>query len=303
MFDAFGVSPQLLFGELTLGLVNGGFYAMLSLGLSVIFGMLDIVNFAHGVLYMLGAFAAWLLLTYFGIDYWGALLIGPAAVGLVGVALERLLLSHIRHLHHIYGFLLTFGLLLVIQGLMQLEYSVSGQHYAVPKLLQGTLDLGFMYVPIYRAWVLGVSLAVCFLVWGGIEKTRFGAQLRAGTHDRALAQALGINVPRLVTITFGLGTALAGLAGVLAAPMYPVNPLMGAEMIGIVFAVVIVGGLGSILGSIVAGVSLGLLQSLVKTFYPQAATLAIYVIMAGVLLVRAGGLSGKGRETQMQQKA
>src|SRR5579872_305750 len=283
-----GIPANLLMAQIMLGLINGAFYALLSLGLSIIFGMLDIVNFAHGTMYMIGAFLAWMLLSYAGISYWWALLIVPLLVGAFGVVIERTMLSRLYGLHHIYGLLLTFGLVQVIEGVFRLRFSVSGQHYGVPPSLGGALNLGFMYLPTYRAWVILASCMVCVGTYLVIEKTRLGAYLRASVENRALVQSFGINVPRLITVTFGAGAALAAFAGVLAAPIYPVTPQMGSNIIIIVFGVVVVGGLGSILGSILGGFGLGMVEGLTKTFYPQASHISIFLIMAAVLLLKEG---------------
>jgi len=283
----------LLFAQLLVGLINGAFYAMLSLGLAVIFGLLNIINFTHGAQYMLGAFCAWFLLNWAGIGYWPALIIAPLAVTLVGVIIERVLLRRIAGLDHLYGLLLTFGLALVIEGVFRQAYGSSGQPYTVPPVLQGTVSLGFMFLPIYRAWVIVASLFVCLTTWFVIERTRLGAYLRAATENPVLVQSFGINVPRMVTLTYGAGAGLAALAGVLAAPIYQVSPLMGSSIITVVFAVVVIGGMGSILGAIVSGFVLGLIEGLTKVFYPQASNTVIFVIMAIVLLVKPGGLFGR----------
>jgi branched-chain amino acid transport system permease protein len=291
----FGVPTQALFGQLLLGLINGAFYAMLSLGLSVIFGLLNIINFAHGALYMMGAFVAYFLLQWAGLGYWWALLFAPIVVGLVGIALERTMLHHLYKLDHLYGLLLTFGLALMIQGLFRNQYGSSGLPYGIPPQLAGGHNLGFMFLPNYRAWVVAFSLVVCLATWYVIERTRLGAYLRAATENPSLVQAFGINVPRMVTLTYGFGVGLAGLAGVLAAPMYQVNPLMGADLIIVVFAVVVIGGLGSIMGSIVTGYALGVVEGFTKVFYPEASNTVIFVIMALVLLVRPTGLFGRSQ--------
>ncbi len=293
MFELLGIPPQALFGQLLLGLINGSFYAMLSLGLAVIFGLLNIINFTHGAQYMMGAIATWMLLNYLGIGYWWALLIAPVAVGLIGIVMERLLISRLYNLDHLYGLLLTFGLALIFQGLLQNQYGVSGLPYEVPDALSGGKNLGFMYLPNYRAWVVVASLAVCLATWFIIEKTRLGAYLRAATENPTLVQAFGINVPRLVMLTYGFGVGLAALAGVLAAPLYAVTPTMGADIIIVVFAVVVIGGMGSILGSIITGFSLGLIEGLTKVFYPEAAATVIFIIMVLVLLVKPAGLFGR----------
>jgi len=293
MIPLLGISTQALFGQLLLGLINGAFYAMLSLGLAVIFGMLNIVNFAHGALYMVGAFVAWFLLNTFHIGYWPALLLAPVGVALLGMALERTMLKRLAGLDHIYGLLLTFGLALIIQGVFQNLFGASGQPYPPPDLLKGGFNLGFMYLPAYRAWVVVFSLVVCLFTWFMIEKTRLGAILRACTENPELTRAFGLNVPRLITLTYGFGVGLAALAGVLAAPIYQVRPLMGADFIIVVFAVVVIGGMGSILGAIGAGFLLGLVEGLTKVFYPQAANVVVFVIMVAVLLVKPAGLFGK----------
>jgi branched-chain amino acid transport system permease protein len=289
------VPTQALFGQLLLGLINGAFYAMLSLGLSVIFGLLNIINFAHGAQYMMGAFVAFFLLTFLGAGYWWALLAAPIVVGVVGIVLERSMLKHLYKLDHLYGLLLTFGLALIIQGLFRNKYGSSGLPYGIPAQLTGGHNLGFMFLPNYRAWVVGFSLAICVATWYVIERTRLGAYLRAATENPSLVQAFGINVPRMITLTYGFGVGLAGLAGVLAAPMYQVNPLMGADLIIVVFAVVVIGGLGSIMGSIVTGYTLGIVEGFTKVFYPEASNTVIFVIMALVLLVRPTGLFGRSQ--------
>jgi branched-chain amino acid transport system permease protein len=289
MVELFGIPLQALLGQLLLGLVNGSFYAILSLGLAVIFGLLGIVNFAHGALYMVGAYVAWIALERFGLNYWAALLLAPLVVGAFGVLIERTLLKQLYKLDPLYGLLLTFGLALVIEGIFRDAYGVSGQQYAVPALLQGATDLGFMVLPNYRAWVVVASLAVCLSTWFVIEKTRLGATLRAGTENPRLVQAFGINVPRLVTLTYAGGAALAALAGVLAAPVIQLTPLMGSNLI----AVVVIGGMGSILGAILTGLVLGLVEGLTKVFYPEASSIVVFVIMAIVLVIRPAGLFGK----------
>ncbi|WP_119681052.1 branched-chain amino acid ABC transporter permease [Indioceanicola profundi] len=293
MFELLGIPPQALFGQLLLGLINGAFYALLSLGLAVIFGMLGVINFAHGALYMVGAFAALLLLEYFGIGYWPALILAPLILAALGVVIERTMLRRIARMDPLYGLLLTFGLALVIEGLFRHYYGVSGQPYPVPELLQGGNNLGFMYLPTYRAWVVAASLVVCIGTWYAIERTKLGSYLRAATERPQLVQAFGINVPLLVTGTFAAAVALAGFAGVLAAPMYQVNPLMGSNLIIVVFAVVVIGGMGSILGAVVTGFGLGMVEGLTKVFYPEAANIVIFVIMAIVLLVKPAGLFGR----------
>ncbi|MBZ9848885.1 branched-chain amino acid ABC transporter permease [Mesorhizobium sp. CA14] len=289
----FGIPIQALLGQLLVGLINGSFYAMLSLGLAVIFGLLRIINFAHGALYMLGAFIGYLLLVHLGIGYWPALVLVPLIVGLFGMAVERLALSHLYRLDPLYGLLFTFGLALVIEGVFRYYYGVSGNPYAVPTLLAGGTNLGFMFLPNYRGWVVAASLIVCIGTWLLIEKTRLGSYLRAATENPELVQAFGVNVPLLLTLTYGLGAALAGLAGILAAPVYQVSPLMGSDLIIVVFAVVVVGGMGSILGAIVTGYMLGLAEGLTKVFYPEASNLVVFVIMAIVLLLRPAGLFGR----------
>jgi branched-chain amino acid transport system permease protein len=287
------MTTQALFGQLLIGLINGAFYALLSLGLSVIFGLLNIINFAHGALYMMGAFVAYFLLQWAGLGYWWALLAAPLVVGLVGIGLERAMLRWLYQLDHLYGLLLTFGLALVIEGLFRNQFGSSGLPYGMPPQLVGTYNLGFMFLPVYRAWVVVFSLVVCLATWFVIERTRLGAYLRAATENPTLVQAFGINVPRMITLTYGFGVALAALAGVLAAPIYQVNPLMGANMIIVVFAVVVIGGMGSIMGSIVTGFALGIVEGFTKVFYPEASNTVIFVIMALVLLVRPAGLFGR----------
>ncbi|MET2825769.1 branched-chain amino acid ABC transporter permease [Mesorhizobium shangrilense] len=289
----FGIPVQALLGQLLVGLINGSFYAMLSLGLAIIFGLLRIINFAHGAQYMLGAFVGYLLLVHLGIGYWPALILVPLVVGLFGMVVERLALSRLYDLDPLYGLLFTFGLALVIEGVFRYFYGVSGNPYSVPPLLAGGTNLGFMFLPNYRGWVVVASLIVCFGTWALVEKTRLGSYLRAATENPRLVQAFGVNVPLLLTLTYGLGSALAGLAGILAAPVYQVSPLMGSDLIIVVFAVVVVGGMGSILGAIVTGYMLGLAEGLTKVFYPEASNLVIFVIMAIVLLVRPAGLFGR----------
>ncbi|MEO4002157.1 branched-chain amino acid ABC transporter permease [Mesorhizobium sp. CAU 1732] len=293
MFELIGIPPQALFGQLLLGLINGSFYAILSLGLAVIFGLLNIINFAHGAQYMLGALVAWMLLNYLGIGYWWALLLVPLIVGVFGIVLERLMISRLYHLDHLYGLLLTFGLALIMQGLLRNQYGISGLPYSIPPQLSGGQNLGFMFLPNYRGWVVAASLVVCLGTWFVIEKTRLGAYLRAATENPTLVSAFGINVPLMITLTYGFGVALAGLAGVLAAPIYSVNPNMGADLIIIVFAVVVIGGMGSILGSILTGFGLGLVEGLTRVFYPEASSVVIFVIMAIVLMVKPAGLFGR----------
>jgi branched-chain amino acid transport system permease protein len=286
---------QALFGQLLIGLINGSFYALLSLGLAIIFGLLNVVNFAHGAQYMMGAFAAWMAMTYLGIGYWWALLLAPAAVGVVGIAVERLLLRRLYGLDNLYGLLLTFGLTLIAEGLFHHQYGNSGYSYPVPQALRGGVNLGFMYLPLYRAWVVVVSVFVCTLCWYVIEQTKLGAYLRAGTENPKLLQAFGVNVPLMFTVTYGFGVALAAFAGVMAAPVYQVTPLMGSSLIIVVFAVVVIGGMGSIAGSIVTGLGLGLVEGLTKYLYPQASNVVVFVVMAIVLLVRPAGLFGRER--------
>jgi len=291
--DIFGIPIQAFLGQLLLGLVNGSFYAMLSLGLAVIFGLLGIVNFAHGALYMIGAYVAWVGMDRFGINYWWSLLLAPVVVGAIGVVIERTLLKHLYKIDPIYGLLLTFGLALIAEGVFRDQFGVSGQSYEVPELLQGATNLGFMVLPNYRAWVVVASLSVCLGTWFVIERTRLGAYLRAGTENPALVQAFGINVPVMVMLTYGAGAGLAALAGVLAAPVIQITPLMGSNLIIVVFAVVVIGGMGSILGSILTGVALGLIEGLTKVFYPEASSIVVFVIMAIVLMIRPAGLFGK----------
>jgi branched-chain amino acid transport system permease protein len=294
MFEIFGIPSQALFGQLLLGLINGSFYALLSLGLAVIFGLLNIINFTHGAQYMMGAFIAFFLLEYAQLDYWWALVLAPIVVGVSGVVIERLFLQHLYKLDHLYGLLLTFGLALIIEGVFRYYYGSSGQPYRIPPALQGGQNLGFMFLPTYRAWVIVFSLVVCLTTWYMIERTRLGAYLRAATENATLVRAFGINVPRMVTLTYGFGVALAGLAGVMAAPIYNVNPQMGADLIIVVFAVVVIGGMGSILGAIVTGFSLGIIEGLTKVFFPEASNTVIFIIMAIVLLIRPAGLFGRG---------
>ena len=293
MTTVFGVPTQALFGQLLIGLINGSFYAMLSLGLSVIFGLLNIINFTHGAQYMMGAFVAYFLLHWWGLGYWWSLVIAPIVVGAFGVLLERTMLKRLYKLDHLYGLLLTFGFALIIQGFLRNEYGSSGLPYSMPAQLTGGYNLGFMFLPVYRGWVIVFSLLVCLGTWFVIERTRLGAYLRAGTENPALVQAFGINVPRMITLTYGFGVGLAALAGVLAAPIYQVNPLMGADLIIVVFAVVVIGGMGSIMGSIVTGFMLGVIEGFTKVFYPEASNTVIFVIMALVLLVKPTGLFGR----------
>jgi branched-chain amino acid transport system permease protein len=289
----FGVSTQALMSQLLVGLINGSFYAMLSLGLAIIFGLLNIVNFAHGALYTLGAFVAWFLLEYAGLGYWWALILSPLVVGIFGLLLERTMLKRLHGLDPLYGLLLTFGIALIIQGVFLNRYGSSGLPYSIPEQLAGGQNLGFMFLPNYRAWVIGFSLAICLATWYVTERTRLGSYLRAATENPNLVQAFGINVPTLITVTYGLGVALAALAGVLAAPIYRVSPLMGSEIIIVVFAVVVIGGMGSILGSILTGFALGVIEGMTKVFYPEASNVVVFVIMALVLLVKSEGLFGK----------
>ena len=286
---------QALFGQLLIGLINGAFYAMLSLGLAVIFGLLNIINFTHGAQYMMGAFVAWFLLTKAGIGYWWALLVAPIVVGAFGALIERTMLARLYKLDHLYGLLLTFGLALIIQGLFRNEFGSSGLPYQIPGVLTGGVNLGFMFLPKYRAWVIVASLIVCFTTWFVIERTKLGSYLRAATENPALVQAFGINVPRMITLTFGFGVGLAALAGVMAAPIYQVNPLMGADIIIVVFAVVVIGGMGSILGAILTGFGLGVVEGLTKYFYPEASNTVIFVIMVIVLMIKPAGLFGRER--------
>ncbi len=293
MTDLFGIPIQALLGQVLLGLVNGSFYAVLSLGLAVIFGLLNIINFAHGALYMLGAFLAWMGLSYLGLNYWIMLVVSPILVGVFGIILERTLIRHLYKLDHLYGLLLTFGITLLLEGIFRSFYGVSGQPYSTPALLQGGVNLGFMYLPIYRAWVVVASIVVCLATWFMIEKTRLGALLRAGTENPKLVEAFGVNVPLMVTLTYGFGVALAGFAGVLAAPVMQVSPLMGSNLIIVVFAVVVIGGMGSIMGSIVTGLGLGVIEGLTKVFWPEASNTVVFIIMVIVLLLRPAGLFGK----------
>jgi branched-chain amino acid transport system permease protein len=293
MTEIFGVPIQALFGQFMLGLVNGSFYAVLSLGLAVIFGMLNIINFAHGALYMAGAMLAWMGLEYLGIGYWWMLVLAPIAVGLIGIVIERLMLRWLYKLDHLYGLLLTFGLALMIEGLFRDLYGVAGQPYSIPEEFSGAFNLGFMFLPKYRAWVVVASLTVCLFTWYMIEKTRLGAYLRAATENPQLTQAFGINVPLMVMLTYGFGVGLAGFAGVLAAPASQVGPLMGSNLIIIVFAVVVIGGMGSILGSVVTGLGLGIIEGMTKVFWPEASSTVVFMIMAVVLMIRPAGLFGR----------
>ncbi len=293
MIEIFGIPSQALFGQLLIGLINGSFYALLSLGLAVIFGMLNIINFSHGAQYMMGAFAAYLILQYSGLGYWPALIIAPIIVGITGVIVERLFLQWLYKLDHLYGLLLTFGLALIFEGVARNYFGSAGLPYTVPESLQGGRNLGFMFLPNYRAWVIVASLVVCFGTWFVIERTRLGAYLRAATENPTLVRAFGINVPRMITLTYGFGVALAAFAGVMAAPIYNVSPQMGSELIIVVFAVVVIGGMGSILGAIITGFGLGVIEGLTKVFFPEASNTVIFVIMAIVLLVRPAGLFGR----------
>jgi branched-chain amino acid transport system permease protein len=292
MTEIFGVPTQALFGQLLIGLINGSFYALLSLGLAVIFGLLNIINFTHGAQYMMGAFVAYLMLNKLGINYWWALLVTPIVVGATGMVIERLMLARLYKLDHLYGLLLTFGLALIIQGLFRNEYGSSGQPYAIPEQLTGAQNLGFMFLPNYRAWVVFASLVICLATWYVVERTKLGAYLRAATENPALVQAFGVNVPRMVTLTYGFGVGLAALAGVMAAPIYQVSPQMGADLIIVVFAVVVIGGMGSIMGAILTGFGLGIIEGLTKVFYPEASNTVIFVIMVIVLLLKPAGLFG-----------
>jgi branched-chain amino acid transport system permease protein len=293
MFEIFGIPSGALFGQLLIGLINGSFYALLSLGLAVIFGMLNIINFSHGAQYMMGAFAAYLMLKYSGVGYWPALIVAPLIVGATGVLIERVFLQWLYKLDHLYGLLLTFGLALIIEGVARNQLGSAGLPYVVPDALRGGQNLGFMFLPNYRAWVIVASLTVCFATWFVIERTRLGAYLRAATENPTLVRAFGINVPVMITLTYGFGVALAAFAGVMAAPIYNVSPQMGSELIIVVFAVVVIGGMGSILGAIVTGFGLGIVEGLTKVFFPEASNTVIFVIMAIVLLVRPAGLFGR----------
>jgi len=295
MFELIGIPPQALFGQLLLGLINGAFYALLSLGLSVIFGLLNVINFTHGAQYMLGAFAAWGLLSYAGLSYWPALILAPIAVAIVGLAIERLFLRRLYGYDHLYGLLLTFGIATILEGVFRQRYGSSGLPYPIPALLSGGHNLGFMFLPNYRAWVVVVSLAVCLATWFLIERTRLGSYLRAATENAPLVQAFGINVPRMITLTYAFGVGLAGLAGAMAAPIYQVSPLMGSNLIIVVFAVVVIGGMGSIMGSILTGFGLGIIEGFTKVFYPEASNTVVFVIMAIVLLIKPAGLFGQTR--------
>jgi branched-chain amino acid transport system permease protein len=291
--EIFGVPLPAMLSQLSLGLVNGSFYAMLSLGLAVIFGLLNVINFSHGALYMMGAFVAWMGMTYCGLNYWAMLLLAPLLVGVLGLVIEKTMLRWIYKLDHLYGLLLTFGLTLLIEGVFRSFYGVSGQPFETPELLQGAADFGFMMMPIYRAWVVVASLVVCLATWFVIEKTKLGAYLRAGTENPKLVEAFGINVPLMVTLTYGFGVALAAFAGVLAAPIIQVTPLMGSNLIIVVFAVVVIGGMGSIMGSILTGLGLGLIEAMTKVFYPEFSSTVVFLVMVVVLLLRPAGLFGK----------
>jgi branched-chain amino acid transport system permease protein len=295
MSEIFGIPTQALFGQLLIGLINGSFYALLSLGLAVIFGLLNIINFTHGAQYMMGAFIAFFLLQYAQLDYWWALVLAPIAVGCTGIIFERLFLQHLYKLDHLYGLLLTFGLALIIEGVFRYYYGSSGLPYSIPSQLQGGQNLGFMFLPNYRAWVIVFSLAVCLSTWFVIERTKLGSYLRAATENPELVRAFGINVPRMITLTYGFGVGLAALAGVMAAPIYSVNPLMGENLIIVVFAVVVIGGMGSIMGSIVTGFGLGLVEGFTKVCYPPASNTVIFVVMALVLLIKPAGLFGQSK--------
>jgi branched-chain amino acid transport system permease protein len=291
--EIFGIPLQAMLSQLLLGLVNGSFYAMLSLGLAVIFGLLNVINFAHGALYMMGAFLAWMGMNYFGINYWVMLIAAPLLVGLFGIIIEKTMLRWLYKLDHLYGLLLTFGITLTLEGVFRSVYGVSGQPYSVPDALMGATNLGFMYLPNYRAWIVVASLTVCFSTWFVIEKTKLGAYLRAGTENPKLVEAFGVNVPLMVTLTYGFGVALAAFAGVLAAPVIQVSPLMGSNLIITVFAVVVIGGMGSILGSILTGLGLGIVEGLTRVFYPELSATVVFIIMAIVLMIRPAGLFGK----------
>jgi branched-chain amino acid transport system permease protein len=293
MDTIFGVPTVALYGQLMLGLINGSFYALLSLGLAVIFGMMNVINFTHGAQFMMGAFVAWMLLNWLGLGYWWALILAPLIVGATGVVIERLMISRLYKLDHLYGLLLTFGLALIIEGLFRNSFGSSGLPYRIPAELQGAMDLGFMFLPNYRAWVIVASIVICFATWYMIERTKLGAYLRAATERPQLVQAFGVNVPRMITLTYGFGVALAAFAGVLAAPIYSVNPNMGSQLIIVVFAVVVIGGMGSIAGSILTGFGLGIVEGLTRVFYPEGSATVIFVIMAIVLLVRPAGLFGR----------
>jgi branched-chain amino acid transport system permease protein len=291
--EIFGVPLPAMMSQLLLGLVNGSFYAMLSLGLAIIFGLLNVINFSHGAMYMMGAFLAWMGMSYLGMSYWTMLIAAPIVVGILGIVIEKTMLRWLYKLDHLYGLLLTFGITLVVEGIFRSFYGVSGQPFDTPEQLQGATDLGFMILPNYRGWVVVASLVVCFATWFVIEKTRLGAYLRAGTENPKLVEAFGINVPLMVTLTYGFGVALAGFAGVLAAPIIQVSPLMGSNLIIVVFAVVVIGGMGSILGSIVTGLGLGVIEGLTRVFYPEFSSTVVFFVMVIVLLLRPAGLFGK----------
>jgi len=291
--EIFGVPVSAMLSQLLLGLVNGSFYAILSLGLAVIFGLLNVINFAHGAMFMLGAMVTWMGLEYFGLPYWAMLVLAPLVVGVVGIVIEKTMLRWLYKLDHLYGLLLTFGITLMLEGIFRSVYGASGQSYSVPEQLTGATDLGFMVLPNYRTWVVVASMTVCLATWFVIEKTKLGAYLRAGTENPRLVEAFGVNVPRMVTLTYGFGVALAAFAGVLAAPVYQVAPLMGSNLIIVVFAVVVIGGMGSIMGSILTGLGLGVVEGFTKVFYPEASSTVVFIIMALVLLVRPAGLFGK----------
>lgn len=291
--DIFGIPIQAFMGQLLLGLVNGSFYAMLSLGLAVIFGLLNVINFAHGSLYMMGALLTWMGMAYFGLNYWVMLIVAPLVVGVFGMIIERTLLQWLYKLDHLYGLLLTFGVTLMIEGIFRSIYGVSGQPYSTPELLRGVTNLGFMFLPNYRAWVVVASITVCMLTWFVIEKTKLGSYLRAGTENPKLVEAFGVNVPLMVTLTYGFGVALAAFAGVLSAPVIQISPLMGSHLIITVFAVVVIGGMGSILGAIVTGLVLGVVEGLTRVFYPELSATVVFIIMAIVLMIRPAGLFGR----------
>ena len=291
--EIFGLPLSAVLSQLLLGLVNGSFYAVLSLGLAVIFGLLNVVNFAHGAMFMMGAVLTWMAATFFGIGYWPMLIIGPLLVALVGVLIEKFLLKHLYHLDHLYGLLLTFGLTLILEGVFRSFFGVSGMSYSVPDSLTGSVDVGFMFLPIYRAWVVLISLIVCFGTWYVIEKTKLGAYLRAGTENPKLIQAFGINFPLMVTLTYAFGVALAAFSGVLASPIIQISPLMGSNLIITIFAIVVIGGMVSIMGSILTGLGLGLIEAITKVFYPEASSTVVFLVMAFVLLVRPAGLFGR----------
>lgn len=293
MIDVLGIPLPALLGQILLGLINGAFYAVLSLGLALIFGLLNIINFAHGAFYMLGAFVAWLLLQMFGIGYWPSLVLAPLIVGCFGMIIERTMLKRLYDLDHLYGLLLTFGIALIIEGTFRQIYGVSGQSYSIPEALSGGVNLGFIFLPIYRGWVIVASLVVCLATWLIIERTKLGALMRAATENPDLVRAFGVNVPLLITLTYGFGIALAGFAGVLAAPIYSVSPIMGSHLVIVVFAVVVIGGMGSILGAVTAGYMLGLVEGLTKVFWPEASSVVIFVVMAIVLMIKPAGLFGR----------